>query len=202
MNGKQLIPNEHVERLAQSVRDSTGGLWDFGREYYILNQDTAFNYQALSRAVKDQHGVDLYPPSVATRLRKAYEAYAINADVPMEILRKFSPYYLYELAVVVDITKKNARDWLERARTTARADLMTEIKGRGEGNGSPAPKTMIRIDEDVYNRLQEAQQHLSASVGTNLSTTVFMEFITELILNTQGVRLRKLWDIMHGEHDE
>lgn len=193
---------QHIKNLADSVRSSTSGLWDFGREYSILNQDADFNYRALARNVKDQHHVDLYPPSVATRLRKAYETYVIEAGVPMEVIRRYSPYYLYELSVVVDITRKNVDEWLDRVAKTPRAELMEQIKGRGEGNGATPPKALIRVPEEVYERIQEAQAHLGASVGTKLSTTVLMEFVTELILNTQGVRLRKLWDIMHGEQEE
>jgi len=200
---RERVPREaHILKLAESVKDSTHGLWDFGREYYILNQDADFNYRGLARAVKDQYGVDLYPPSVATKLRKAYETFVVKAEISMDVIRQYSPYYLYELSVVVDITKKNAPDWLKRVKTTSRADLMEEITGRGEGNGKPAPKAMLRIDENVFDRLLEAQQHLSASVGQTLSTIVFMEFITELILNTQGTRLRKLWLIMHGEQED
>jgi len=190
---------ESIVRIAKAIQDSTGGLWDFGQEYAVLNRQTNFNYRALARAVKDQHGVDLYPPSVATKLRKAYEKYALECGIGLNTLKQYSPYYLYELMTVTDVNPHNVHEWLDRVAATPRADLLTEIRD-GPTPSKKEPLTMLRIPENVYEMLDQAKVHLGQSVSIrDLSTTVFMEFVTELVLNTQGPQLRRLWDALHGD---
>jgi len=152
--------------------------------------------------VKDQQGVVLYPASVATRLRKVVEKYVVECGIPVDELKVFSPYYLYELSTATDVTRKNVRDWLKRASETPRQDLLAQVRAVEENRGNKEPTAMIRVPESVYARIQEAQQHLSVSVKANVSTTTFLEFMTEIVLNTQGQQLRKLWDVVHGESVE
>lgn len=195
-------PEAAIVRIAKAIQESTGGLWDFGEQYAILNQNADFNYQALSRAVKDQYGVDLYPPSVATKLRKAYEKFVVECGIPLDKIKRFSPYYLYELSIVADITKDNVHMWLERATGTPRQDLLAQIKG----TPSEKPKedvTMVRLPESVFQMMQEAKAHLGRSVGVqNMGNATFMEFVSELIMNTQGIQLRRLWDAVHFGPEE
>jgi len=199
---RPVVPKESaLLRIAESIKESASGLWKFGQEYSVLNRNQNFNYRALARAVKDQHGVDLYPPSVASKLKKAYETYALTCGVPIEKLQKYSPYYLYEISVATDVNPDNVHYWLQQADEYPRSDLLAMLR---EGpDKKKEPLAMLRIPENVYETLGEAKQHLGASVSTpNLTTTVFMEFVTELILNTQGSQLRRLWDAVHGDLPE
>lgn len=190
-------PEASLIRIAQAIKESTGGLWDFGAEYAALNQQDDFNYRALSRAVKDQHGVDLYPPSVATKLRKAYEKYVLECNVPLKKVKQFSPYYLYELSIITEVTKDNVLAWLNRAEVTTKTDLLSEIKGTKDDRGKE-DTTMVRLPETVYQAMLEAKAHLGRSVGTeDMGNATFMEFVSELILNTQGIQLRRLWMAVH-----
>lgn len=199
---KDFVPAESsILRIAESIKESTGGLWDFGEEYALLNQEVNFNYQALSRAVKDQHGVDLYPPSVATKLRKAYEKFVVECEVSKAHMKNFSPYYMYELLTIVDINKKNVHIWLDKASQTARDALIQDIKHSDKEPREPS--AMIRVPESVFARIHESRNHLGNSVSMpRMSITVFMEFVTELVLNTNPGQLRRLWDVMHGEGEE
>lgn len=191
-------PEAALLRIAEAIKESTGGLWDFGAEYAALNQQEDFNYRALSRAVKDQHGVDLYPPSVATKLRKAYEKYVLECNIPLKQVKRFSPYYLYELSIITDITKENVHTWLDRAKVTTKTDLLAEIKGTKDDNGGKEDVTMVRLPENVYQAMLEAKAHLGRSVGVeDMGNATFMEFVSELILNTQGIQLRRLWMAVH-----
>lgn len=199
--GKEFIPpDSSIVRIAQAVRDSEASLWDFGEEYALLNRLPAFNYRGLARAVKDQHGVDIYPPSTATKLRKAYERYVMTCGVPMGTIRAYSPYYLYELANMVDITRANVHDWLKRVETTPRSDLLEQV--RAADPEAHEDMAIIRVPENVYQAVQEAAQHLAQSVSQHVSPTVFLEFVSELVLNTKGIQLRRLWDHLHGEGQE
>lgn len=194
--GKEFVPpDSSIIRIAQAVRDSEASLWDFGEEYALLNSLPDFNYRALARAVKDQHGIDIYPPSTATKLRKAYERYVIACKVPMARIREYSPYYLYELSNMVDVTKANVEDWLKRVETTPRSDLLEQV--RAADPGAHEDIAIMRVPENVYQAIQEAAQHLGASVGQAVSPTIFLEFAAELVLNTKGMQLRRLWDVMH-----
>jgi hypothetical protein len=58
---------------------------------------------------------------------------------------------------------------------------------------------IMRVPENVYQMIQEATMHLAASVSQHVSPTIFLEFVTELVLNTKGMQLRRLWDLQHGE---
>jgi len=202
-NERPLVAEESsIVRIAKAIKDSAGGLWDFGQEYAVLNRQMDFNYRALARAVKDQHGVDLYPPSVATKLRKTYEKYVLECRVPLETIKNYSPYYLYELMVLTEVTPDNVYHWLDQVRAKPRADLLSEIR-EGPTPTKKEPLTMLRIPENVYEMLDEAKIHLGQSVGIkDLSTTVFMEFVTELVRNTHGPQLRRLWDAIHGDMPE
>ena len=202
MKNTYIPPEASIVKIAHAIRDSSRGLWNFGEEYSLLNAQVSFNYKALSRAVKEQHNVDLYPPSVATKLRKAYEKFVVECEVPLSIMVKFSPYYMYELSTATDIHKGNVNYWINQATTKPRDVLLAEIRDGGDGKEKEAI-AMIRVPENVYARIQEARTHLGHAVGMpNLSTTVFMEFITELVSNTQAGQLRRLWDVMHGDAEE
>jgi hypothetical protein len=196
--GREFVPAESsIIRIAQAIRDSELGLWDFGQEYAVLNAIPGFNYQALGRAVKDQHGVDLYPPHIATKLRRSYETFVMRCKVPFERVRKFSPYYLYEVSCMTEITPDNANTWLDRIRVTARADLLEQI--RANNPGSHEAMTTMRVPENVHQALVEATQHLGVSISNReLSLTAFLEFVAELVKNTDGMQLRRLWDLAHG----
>jgi len=202
-NERPVVARESsIVRIAKAIKDSAGGLWDFGQEYAVLNREANFNYRALARAVKDQHGVDLYPPSVATKLRKTYEKYVLECRIPLDIIKEYSPYYLYEIMVLTEVTPDNVHQWLEQARNKPRSDLLTEIRDGPTGT-KKEPLAMLRIPENVYEMLDEAKVHLGQSVGIrDLSTTVFMEFVTELVKNTHGPQLRRLWDAIHGDVTE
>lgn len=200
---RPFIPDEaSILRIARTINDSMGGLWEFGMEYAVLNAQPKFNYTALARAVKDQHGLDLYPPSVASKLRRAYETYVMRCRIPLEDVRHLSPYYLYELSTIVDVTPQNAREWINKASSNTRDDLFTQVKAGADGARPKESMAMLRLPENVFQSLEEARAYLGASVGVkDLSRTVFMEFITELITNTQGTQLKRLWNLMHGEDE-
>ena len=200
INGHDFVPAESsIVRIAQSIRDSELGLWDFGQEYAVLNALPNFNYKALARAVKDQHGVDIYPPHMATKLRRSYETFVLRCKIPFERVRTFSPYYLYEVSCMTEITPDNVEDWLGRIKVTTRADLLAQI--RANNPGSHEAIAIMRVPENVYQALVEATQHLGVSVGNkDLSLTVFLEFVAELVKNTDGMQLRRLWDLTHGEN--
>lgn len=187
-------------RIAKAVQNADRYLWDFAREYAALNQQPGFNYQALCRAAKEQHSIDLVPPYTASKLRKAYEAFCLDGGVTFDIVTKYSPHYLYEISRLTPINKSNAMDWLRRAGATPRQDLLPQLKAVDDLEREPTVR--LTIPESVFLNLDQARMHLGRSVGrTNLSVSVFMEFVTELIANTDGSLLRRLWDKMHGEDE-
>lgn len=198
MTGKDFIPPEaNIIRIARAVQEAEGSLWDFAEEYHVLAALPDFNYRALARAVKDQHKVDLYPPHTATKLRKAYETFVIKCRVPMDRIRDYSPYYLYSVSCMTDITPQNVEQWLVRVRETPRDDLLDQI--RAQDDTAHEPVSMLRVPENVYQDMMEACLHLGQSVGApDMTITVYLEFTSELIKNTKGQQLRRLWDVMHG----
>jgi hypothetical protein len=199
--GKEFVPPDaSIIRIAQAVRESEASLWDFGEEYAMLNALPEFNYRGLARAVKDQHGIDIYPPSTATKLRKAYERYVTGCGIPMARIRQYSPYYLYELSNMVEVTRANVEDWLRRVETTPRADLLEQV--RAADPDAHEDMAIMRVPENVYQMVQEATAYLGMSIGQQISPTVFLEFVTELVLNTKGMQLRRLYDAMHDGPEE
>ena len=199
MASREYIPPEaNIVRIAQTIRDAEGGLWDFAQEYAVLNALPEVNYAALARAVKDQHGVDLYPPHMATKLRRSYETFVLRCKIPFERIREYSPYYLYEVSCMTDITPQNVEEWLGRIKVTDRATLLAQI--RASDPGSHESMVTMRLPENVHQALVEATQHVGVSVNNkNLSLTAFLEFAAEVFKNTQGQQVRRLWDIAHGE---
>lgn len=201
MTSKDYVPQESsIVRIAQAIRDSGSAMWDFAEEYAVLNNLPQFNYRALMRAVKDQHGLDIYPPSTATKLRKAYETYVITAKVNVDEIRQYSPFTLYDISTLVEINPTNVREMLSRVQTTTREDMLAQLKAVSENERGPTH--FIRLPENVYLMMVEATQRLSAIVQKkDLSTTAFLEFVSDLVLNTDGNQLRRLWDIVHGMSD-
>jgi len=201
MTGKEYVPAEaSIVRMARAIKESEEGLWDFAAEYAALSTIPEFNYRALMRAVKDQHGVDLYPPYTATKLRKAYEKYVLTCKVKEEEIRRFSPFTLYDISTVIDVTPANVHEVLGQIKNHTRDDLIERLKAKGEGNKEPT--NFLRVPESVYTMVKEATLRLGYVVNNKtLSTTVFLEFVSELVLNTEGNQLRRLWDAMHGDTD-
>jgi hypothetical protein len=201
MISKDYIPSESsIVRIAQAIRDSGTAMWDFAEEYAVLNALPEFNYRALARAVKDQHDLDIYPPSTATKLRKAYETYVVKAKVSFDEVRNFSPFTLYDVSTLVDINPTNVREILTRVDQTNRDDLLAQLKATSTNDKGPT--SFVRLPENVYLLMKEAAQRLGAVVHQkDLSTTVFIEFVSELVINTEGDQLRRLWNVVHGMSD-
>ncbi len=202
MTGKDFIPAESsIVRIARAIQESGDAMWDFAEEYATLNTLPNFNYRALMRAVKDQHGIDIYPPSTATKLRKAYETYVLKARVNSDEIKQYSPFTLYDISTLTDINPTSVREVLTRVQTTNRDDLIAQLKATSDT--AREPSSFIRVPESVYLMLKEATQRLGVVVhNKDLSTTVFLEFVSDLVLNTDGNQLRRLWNLVHGDAEE
>lgn len=202
MTGKDFIPAESsIVRIAKAIQESGDAMWDFAEEYAALNALPDFNYRALMRAVKDQHGIDIYPPSTATKLRKAYETYVLKARVSSNEIKQYSPFTLYDISTLVDVDPTNVRELLGRVQTSTREDMLAQLKATSSTGKEPT--SFIRVPENVYLMIKEATQRLGFVVHKkDLSTTVFLEFVSELVLNTDGNQLRRLWDVVHGDSQE
>jgi hypothetical protein len=201
MTGKDYIPSESsIVRIAQAIQDSGTAMWDFAEEYSVLNALPEFNYRALARAVKDQHNLDIYPPSTATKLRKAYETYVVKAKVNFDDIRHYSPFTLYDVSTLIDINPTSVREILTRVEQTTRDELLAQLKATS--STEKGPTSFVRLPESVYLMLKEAVQRLGVVLNKNdLSTTVFVEFVSELVINTDGNQLRRLWNVVHGMSD-
>jgi hypothetical protein len=189
-----------IKRVADTVRAGTESAWDFAELYAALNAVPDFSYRELGRAVKTEYGIELPTPSLATRCRKAYETYVLKLGVPITTMKAYSPYTMYELALHVELDRKNVLHYLARAKEIGRDELLAEVRERD----ARPDYEHFRVEKGVAAMMAQARELLAEAAGYEpgtLSPTVFFEFCSELVINTEVKLLRSLWRKMHGDDE-
>ncbi len=189
--------DEALQNIVDATRRGHSALWDWGQQYYDYTQLPDFNYSELCTRAQEIYGVDLYPPTVASKLKNAYQSFCIHGRRYLEEMKTFSPYTANEVANAVDINVDNVGKWIEAMKTLSRKELRERL-GSGGGSGESDWET-IRISAGVGGMFRQAREHFAASVGLgDMSATSFIEFFSKVALDTSDEALRTLWDEQHG----
>jgi hypothetical protein len=189
-----------IHDLAQFSKDTNEALWEYGRVYNAVRDSPDFNYADAIRAAKEQEGVDLLPPSTATKVATAYDAFCLRGMLPLPDMKRTSPYSAYEIARHTDITPENAPTYYHALITLTRKELLKQLR---EDNGEPEDEfATITITRAVLELMKEARSNFAEAVGLeDMSGTVFIEVMSTLALDSTHESLRHIWRRMHGEEE-
>jgi hypothetical protein len=192
--------------LAEMARWASAGNLErlrLGQLYYELTLRNDLSYEAIDTYLVQHHGVQMPTSSTMSRLRKVYEVWHAQAGMSLVDLAPFSPYLLYQVQARTLITSRTAPMWLQRMRTYTREQVLEAAGGMGKG-AMPGPDTTefrtLTVQREVAQLFNDARARFAESVGAErLSPTVFVEFLSQLVLDSSIPSLRNLWAKLHGE---
>ena len=197
---KTLDAEHLIERLARYSKQGHDALWDFGIEYQPAHGAADFSYAEANRAAKQQFGVDLVPAPTATKVVRALETFHDQARVPLEELRKLSPYTCYDVSRLVELTPANVEHYLSMMRTMTRDDLITALADDPEAK--EAETATITVDANVAEMMKQAREVFAQAAGREeMSATMFVEIVSQLVLDSSQAELLKLWRRVHGDEE-
>lgn len=193
--------SEIIERLARFAKAGNNALWDFGDTFLTVRDEPDFAYAEAVRSAKDLYGVDLYPGPTATKVTRALEAFRGQGGVPLDELRKYSPYTCYDISRLVEITPANVEHYLQMLRTMTRDEILDALSE--DPDAKPQETTTITIDAGVAVMMQQARDVFAQAAGAEkMSATVFVEITSQLILDSTQEALRTIYRRLHGDEDQ
>lgn len=174
-----------------------------GQLYHEITARTTIDYAALDAHMVQAHQVQLPSKSTMNRLRTVYETWCVHAGVQIEELAPFSITLLHQVGIITPITAKTAPLWLARMRAGTRDQVMAFARGMVDEDATRPRLVNLVVPEGVATMLADARVHFAAAVGEDkLSTTAFVEFAAQLVLDSSPENLRALWRHAHGEDDD
>lgn len=191
--------------IAKAHTDANVQRLTMGQLYYQITQRTTIDYAALDTHMVQEHQVQLPSKSTMNRLRKVYEVWCEHANVEIEELAPFSTTLLHEISIIAPVTAKTAPMWLSRMRSGTRDQVLATARGLiPDGEEGGRPKLInLTIPKPVAELLADARVHFADAVGEEkLSSTAFIEFAAQLVLDSSPANLRSLWRDAHGEADD
>jgi hypothetical protein len=193
--------NTHRATLEEMAKlNSTSNLerYKLGQLYFELTLHTDLSWEAVDQYLVENYQVQMPSRSSMSRLRSVYEVWSKQAGIHVTELAPFSPYLLYNLQLRTEITSRTAPAWLQRLRTYSRDQVLELAAGVREPKQSEF-KTM-HLPADVVLLINDAKSKLADAAGEKkLTQTGFLEFVAQLVLDSNDRSLRELWAKMHGE---
>jgi hypothetical protein len=198
----------HAETLKEMGRLATGGNLErlrLGQLYYELTLRNDISYEAIDAHLVTTYGVQMPARSSMSRLRKVYEVWHAQGAVPLSELAFFSPYLLYQVQLRTVITARTAPMWMQRMRTYTREQVLEAAAGMAgaKPKGEHADFVQFALQKEIAALFNDARVRFAESVGEEkVSPTAFIEFISQLVLDSSTSSLRVLWAKLHGEEVE
>lgn len=192
---------ETLKKIASLNHSSNHDKYLLGQLYYEITKDTGLSYEMIDTYMVTQHGIQLPSGGSMSRLRSVYETWHLHAGVDIDELAFVSPYLLYQLQNLTIITGTSAIDWLGKLRTHTREQVLEAAQGIREKTDVEKPKLQsVTVHKDVVALMNDARAHFAKAVGeTVITPTAFLEFTSQLILDSNPMNLRSIWAKMHGE---
>jgi len=190
---------ETLKRIASLNHSSNHDRYSLGKLYYEITKDTGLSYEMIDTYMVTKHGIQLPSGGSMSRLRSVYETWHLHAGVDIDELAFVSPYLLYQLQNLTIITGTSAMDWLAKLRTHTREQILEAARGI---RNKPDKQEMasVTVNKDVVATMNDARAHFAKAVGeTVISPTAFLEFTSQLVLDSSPENLREIWAKMHGE---
>jgi hypothetical protein len=196
--------NKNAPVLAEMARWASAGNLErlrLGQLYYELTFRNDLSYEAIDAYMVQHHGVQMPTVSTMSRLRNVYDVWHMQAGVSLVDLARFSPYLLYQVQKRTLITSRTAPMWIQRMGTYTRGQVLEAAKGMAKQGADENPefRTLV-VQREVAQLFNDARARFAESVGADrLSPTVFVEFLSQLVLDSSIPSLRNLWAKLHGE---
>lgn len=185
--------------MASTAATGNLGRLQLGKLYDELTLRHDFGYPLVEEYMRRVHGVQLPTKSTMSKLRTVYRAWHLRGRVPLDELAKISISTLYEVDMQVSVTHHNARSWVQRCVDMNREDVVTAARLEA-GRLVSLSLSSIRVQADVAELFNTALTHFQGAVGQgDLTRTAFMEFLSQLVLDSERESLRSLWARLHGE---
>jgi hypothetical protein len=195
---------DNLKRIASLNHSSNHDKYMLGQLYYNITKDTGLSYEMIDTYMVATHGIQLPSGGSMSRLRSVYETWHLHAGVEIDELAFVSPYLLYQLQNLTIITGTSSIDWLGKLRTHTREQVLEAALGIRPKPESEKPKLQsVTVSKDVVALMNDARAHFAKAVGeVVISPTAFLEFTSQLILDSNPINLRSIWAKMHGEATE
>lgn len=195
---------DKLGKIATLNRNSNRDKYELGKIYYEITKDTGLSYEMIDTYMVAEHGIQLPSGGSMSRLRSVYETWALHAGVDIDELSFVSPYLLYQIQNLTIITGVSAIDWLARLRTHTREQVLEAALGiRTKDKPNTQDLKSISVNSDVASMMNDARAHFARAVGLkDITPTAFIEFASQLILDSSLPILRDIWSKMHGETTE
>jgi hypothetical protein len=194
--------------LAELAKASTNGNLErlrLGQLYYELTDRTNLTYESIDRWLLENHGVQMPAKSTVSRMRNVYDVWHLQAGVGLHDLAPFSPWLLYQVQLRTSITARTAPMWLQRMRAYDRLQIMEAAAGMAEKKPDGEEKKFLTfaLQREIAEMFNDARIRFAESVGREaLSPTAFIEFMSQLIIDSDPRSLKTLWARIHGEELE
>lgn len=191
---------EVLERMAEAVKSERTHGYELGQWFVKLTHDLDFPYAMVEEYTRLHFGVQLPSKSQMSKLKHVVLVWHYECGIPIEELVPVSPNTLYQLQLRSDVGPLNAREWLERAKTLGRDDLLDMANTL---LGKPPELYNLAIERHVAERFNDALDKMRKVTGDpKLSRTAMVEFMAQLVSDSSTASLRSLWLQAHGEDPE
>jgi hypothetical protein len=187
-----------LDEIAKLNMSTNLGKYQLAQLYYELTFDTDLSWDAIDQYIVENHQSQILSKGSISKLRSVYEVWVKFCGVGMHELAPFSPYLLYALQKRTEINSRTANMWLNRLRSHTRDQVLEAASGMTD------PKVQeyqsVTVPVEIYGLLNSARAKMAGAVGENkLTHTAFLEFLGQLILDSNEINLREIWAKMHGE---
>jgi len=192
---------ETLSEIAKLNMSSNLGRYQLAQLYYELTFDTDLPWESIDQYLVDNYQCQILSKGSMSKLRSVYETWVKISGLGMHELAPFSPYLLYALQKKTEINARTAPMWLNRLRTHTRDQVLAAADGVREPKGQDYQS--VTIPAEIYGLLNDARAKMATAVGEQkLTHTAFLEFLGQLILDSNDMNLREIWAKMHGEETE
>jgi len=190
-----------LTELAKVNLSSNMGRYQLAQLYYELTLDTDLPWESIDQYMLDNHQAQIPSKGSMSKLRSVYETWVKVSGVGMHELAPFSPYLLYSVQKKTEINARTAPVWLSRMRTHTREQVLQAAGGMGGERQHDYQSVTVPVE--VYGLLNDARAKMAGAVGQEkLTHTAFLEFLGQLVLDSNDGSLREIWARMHGEEVE
>jgi hypothetical protein len=192
---------ETLSEIAKLNMSSNLGRYQLAQLYYELTFDTDLPWESIDQYLVDNYQCQILSKGSMSKLRSVYESWVKISGLGMHELAPFSPYLLYALQKKTEINARTAPMWLNRLRTHTRDQVLAAADGVREFKAQEYQS--VTIPAEIYGLLNDARAKMATAVGEQkLTHTAFLEFLGQLILDSNDMNLREIWAKMHGEETE
>jgi hypothetical protein len=187
--------NEWKEVLVSKVLDNHKNGVEVAEAVYHC-RSMGMDYAAIN-AVFAQKGISPVSKSWLSRHATVWDVWHNYARMSKEQMADVGVGKLYLISGV----KEEDRDsWYHQAKVLTEEELKAALKEDG-AEGADHPVT-IHVSKRVYEMLQDAAVRIYNIAGytpNQRSLEPFLEFVSVMAADGDGVSLKRIWNLVHGE---